>query len=170
MEVGKFTGWLVGEDDEMPRVNSVDPIKFTYNKSASKISIAVFEEELNWIHSISDSVKDLDKITKQLNRGIRSKNLLVKRDSVEAADRWCEALQDKTARLSYSTMGEVLATLIEDPHQLVKVVSKMSLLSKKSGLVSLNRKEYEIILTHYHFQLIYTKMILGIVIASKISI
>jgi hypothetical protein len=175
MEVGNLTGISssFGEDDEAPsiRINDAGLIRFTYKgKSDGKISVVIFEQELNWIHSIADQVNDLDKIAKTLNKGIRSKNLLTKRDAVEAAEKWCEAVQDNRSRLSYSTLGEVLNGLITGRSQLVKVIGKLSALSLKKGLVSLTEEEYRVILTYYHFQLVYTKLILGIVIASKISI
>lgn len=166
-------GFMLDEDFEPIFNSESEPslVKFNYvAKGTGKISIVIFEQELNWIDSISSDVKDLDKIRRSLDRGLRSKDLLAKRDAVELADAWCANVQDKRAKLSYSTMGEVLAGLIKDQSQLIRIISKLSLLSLKRGLVSLTKEEYQIVLTYYHFQLIYTKLILGLVIASKISI
>jgi len=161
------------EDDEMARTEQIASglIEFTYTKeSTTKIAVSVWEKEIEWINSISDKITDLDKILKAINRGIKSKNLLVKRDSVEAAEKWCSFLQDGRSRLSYSTMGEALSRLVKNRQQMVNVINKLTALQNKSGLVSLTKQEHSIVLTYYHFQLIYTKLILGIVIASKISL
>jgi hypothetical protein len=154
------------EDEPGPNV-----LRFSLGeKDKGRISIVIFEKELSWIAMVADDIKNLDGIRKVLDRGIRSKDLIVKRNAVEAAETWSQAIQDNNARLSYSTMGEVLASMIKGQHQFVQVISKLAALSLKKGLVNLNKEEYEIILTYYHFQLIYTKLILGLVIASKISI
>lgn len=154
------------EDEPGPNV-----LRFSLGeKDKGRISIVIFEKELSWISTVADDIKNLDGIRKVLDRGIRSKDLIVKRNAVEAAETWSQAIQDNNARLSYSTMGEVLASMIKGQHQFVQVISKLAALSLKKGLVNLNKEEYEIILTYYHFQLIYTKLILGLVIASKISI
>ncbi len=149
------------------------PVVISFNVNDSMkgaLSIAIFEQELNWIHEASVKVKDLDRISKKLDRGIKSKDLIVKRNAADAAEVWCKALEDDRARLSYSTMGDALMRMIKDHRQLAQVISKILTLSKKEGLVSLTREEHDIILSYYHFQLIYTKLILGLIIASKISI
>lgn len=174
IEVGELNSPKVRhqpDDDFFDEEPGPNVIRFSLGeKDKGRISIVIFEKELSWIESVADEIKSLDGIRKVLDRGIRSKDLIVKRNAVEAAETWSRAIQDNTSRLSYSTMGEVLASMIKDPVQFVEIISKLSALSIKRGLVNLSKEEYEIILTYYHFQLIYTKLILGLVIASKISL
>ena len=140
------------------------------DKVRGKLSIVVFETELDWVANLSDKITDLDSIRKALDKGIRSRNIIVKRDAVDAAESWCKGLEDNHSRLSYSTIGESLMQMIGDRGQLTRVISKIVALSSKKGLVNLTQEEHDIIMAHYHFQLIYTKLILGLVIATKISI
>ncbi len=140
------------------------------DKVRGKFAIVVFETELDWIANLSHKISDLDGIRKTLDKSLRSRNLIVKRDAVEAAEMWCKDLEDNQSRLSYSTVGESLMQMIGDRGQLTQVISKIVALSKKKGLVNLTQEEHDIIMAHYHFQLLYTKLILGLVIASKISI
>ncbi len=140
------------------------------DKTLGKTSIVVFETELEWVANLSDKISDLDGIRKTLDKGLRSRNIIVKRDAVDSAELWCKGLEDNRSRLSYSTVGESLMQMIGDRRQLTQVISKIVALSKKKGLVNLTQGEHDIIMAHYHFQLIYTKLILGLVIASKISI
>lgn len=173
IEVGETDspGRSIMDDDLFTPTNSQGVIRFSFGeKSTGRITIVLFEQELEWIAGIADNIKDLDRIRKTLDKGIRSKDLIVKRNAVEAAETWCLAVQNDRARLSYSTMGDVLTSMIHGTQQLVQVVGKLAALSVKKGLVNLSKEEYEIILTYYHFQLVYTKLILGLVIASKISI
>ena len=160
------------EEDEVALIRPIDPklIKFSYTREKSNIAIVIFEQELYWISEVASKIKDLDRILKTINRGLKSKDILAKRDAVEAAEDWCGLIQDNRTSLSYSTMGEILASLIRDKNQMIRVLNHLGHLNLKKGLVSLSKEEYSIILTYYHFQLIYTKLILGLVIASKISI
>lgn len=160
------------EEDEVALIRPIDPklIKFSYTREKSNVAIVIFEQELYWISEVASKIKDLDRILKTINRGLKSKDILAKRDAVEAAEDWCGLIQDNRTSLSYSTMGEILASLIRDKNQMIRVLNHLGHLNLKKGLVSLSKEEYSIILTYYHFQLIYTKLILGLVIASKISI
>lgn len=167
------------EEDEAGLSRIIDPklIRFIHKSPikskkgfSSEISVVIFEQELNWICGIAEKIDDLDRIAKLLDRALKSDNLLLKRDAVEEAQVWCTRIEDGRTRLSYSTIGDILASLVKDKTEFAIVVNKLMSLSTKKGLVSLTESEYEVIMTHYQFQLIYTKLVLGIVIASKISI
>lgn len=173
IEVGEMNspGEVLANFEEDLESGSPTLIKFSINdKVKGKLSIIIFERELEWISSTADKIKDLDKIRKTLDRGLRSKELIVKRGAVEEAEEWCKSLQEEGTRLSYSTIGEALMQMVRSQSQLTQVITKIVALSKKKGIVNLTQEEHDIIVAHYHFQLIYTKLILGLVIASKISI
>lgn len=150
----------------------VDPnlLKFTYTKGQSNISIVIFEQELNWLNQISNKITDLDKAKLIIDSAIESNDLLVKRDGVNFAEEWASLLKDKNRKLSYSTSGEILLSLIKSQEQLITIINKIMQLSVNRGLVGLTVEEYQIILTYYQFQLIYVKLILGIIISAKISL
>lgn len=171
-EMPKSPTFLFDEDSDFFETRPIDPklVKFGYGKDKTKIAIVIFEQELYWINEIADKVKDLDKISKILDKGLKSKDLLVKRNSVEAAEDWCSLIQDNRTSLSYSTMSEILSSMIGDRGQMIRILNQLGQLTLKKGLVSLSKEDYQIILTYYHCQLVYTKLILGLVIASKISI
>ena len=164
-------GLAIAEFEQDEENSDTAMVKFNIDDSLKgALSIVIFEQELKWIQEIAGEVKDLDRISKRLEKGIKSKDLIVKRNAVDAAEVWCKALENDRARLSYSTLGDALMRMIKDHRQLTQVISKIMLLSKKEGLVSLTKDEHNIILSYYHFQLIYTKLILGLIIASKISL
>ena len=174
IEIGEMTSPIVRQPEEDEFFESEagpNVIRFSVGeRDKGRISIVIFEKELSWLSEVAEDIKNLDGIRKVLDRGIRSKDLIVKRNAVEVAEEWSKALQDNRAKLSYSTMGDALASMIKNQHQFIQVISKLAALSLKRGLVNLSKEEYEIILTYYHFQLVYTKLILGLVIASKISL
>lgn len=145
-------------------------IKFLYEKGKSSMTIFVFERELAWINEVSANITDLNRIAKLIDKALKSNDLLIKRNGVHHAEEWCAQLQDNRSRLSYSTSGEILTKLVDSNEQLVSIINKIVKLSIGAGIVGLSEKEYRIILTYYQFQLIYAKLLLGIVIASKISL
>ena len=144
-------------------------IKFTYSAGQSNIAVVIFDKELTWIHDIAEKIEDLDEITKQINAGLETMDLLPKRDATLFADEWLSKLQDGHTRLSYSTSGEILASLVRNHQQMVVIINKLVKLATGKGLLSLSNEEYAIVLTYYHFQLVYAKLMLGLVISAKIS-
>ena len=157
-------------DDDYTAAVPTQLIKFLYEKGKSSMTIFVFEQELSWINEVSAKITDLNKIAKIIDSSIKSNDLLRKRNGLRHAEDWCAQLQDSRSRLSYSTSGEILTKLVDNNDQLVSIINKIVKLSIGVGLVGLSEKEYRIILTYYQFQLIYAKLLLGIVIASKISL
>jgi hypothetical protein len=150
----------------------IDPklVKFVYDTIASSMTIVVFEQELNWIDSVAHKVTNLDEAARIIENGLQTEDFLSKRDAVNFADTWCAQLHDSTARLSYSTSGEILTSLVKNHFQLASIINKIVKFASGIGLVSLTAEEYSIILTYYQFQLIYAKLMLGLVIGSKLSL
>lgn len=149
-------------------LNDPQLIRFVYNNDIT-VAIVIHEKELNWLNAISDQITDLDSIAKITNMGLVSNDLIIKRDAADAGEAWLDLVQDKHVKLSYSTFGEVLAALITSEEEFVDVANKILKLTMGKGLVGLTYEEYQIISTYFHFQLIYTKLILGIIIAAKIT-
>jgi len=145
-------------------------LKFKYEKEESSMTIIIFEQELEFINAVASNIKELDLAAKVINKGLDSPELLSKRDAVLFAENWCTQLKDDRSRLSYSATMEILLNLVNSQSELVTIINKIGKLQLRQGVVGLTEKEYAIILTHYQFQLIYANLLLGLVIASKISL
>jgi hypothetical protein len=52
----------------------------------------------------------------------------------------------------------------------VSVINSVNKLYTKKGVVKISKENLNVIFTYFHFRLVYAKLILGIVIASKISL
>ena len=151
---------------------SVNPIliKFTYEKDKSSMTIFIFEQELTFINKVSEKITELDLLAKVINDALASPELLIKRDAVLFAEKWCSQLKDNRSKLSYSTSNEILISLVGSHSELVTIINKIGKLQLVQGVVGLTEKEYAITLTYYQYQLIYAKLLLGLVISSKISL
>jgi len=178
LEVGEIPYGLKGvsisdEDGYDPKLAKYSSpiIRFVYEKD-SRFSINIHETDLVWVHRRAETVIELDVISQILNQGLVTTDLLTKRDCTEIADDWIKKLADSKTMLAYSTFSDVLAVLIGDKQikDTVQLINSINRLSDKKGLVKLSKDEYAIIDAYYNFRLIYTKLILGVVIASKISL
>lgn len=146
-------------------------IRFVYEKD-TRFSINIHENDLIWVQDRAETVIELDVISQILNQGLVATDILTKRDCTEVADDWIKKLSDSKTMLAYSTFSEVLSALIGDRQikDTVQLINSINKLANKKGLVKLSKDEYAIVDAYYNFRLIYTKLILGIVIASKISL
>ncbi|CAB4218772.1 hypothetical protein UFOVP1604_44 [uncultured Caudovirales phage] len=162
-------------DDEFEPVRtskSPTVIDFIHSASPIKSKISIFKEDLLWIDEVAGSVKKLDKISKQIDRGLKSKDLLVKRNISIETDEWLTGVADPKSALSKEVFNEVLGSLVSNQpvakvSELVTTINKLYL---KKGIIKLSQTDANLIFTFIHFRLIYAKLILGIVISSKISI
>ncbi len=165
-------------DDEFESISSSKSgksptiIDFIHTKSKVKSKVSIFREDLLWIDQVSSSVKKLDKISKQIDRGIKSNDLLVKRNISLETDEWLLNVSDPKNSLSREIFNGVLTDLIANKplYRVTEIVNTVNKLYLKKGLVKLSKDDADIIFTFIHFRLIYAKLILGIVISSKISI
>lgn len=163
---------MFDEDFETSRSSSPYVINFKHISSPIKASISIVKDELIWLGETADSIKKLDRIAKRIDRGLKTKDLLVKRDMSLEADEWMSLVADRKSSLSQETFNEVLSSLVgnRSVNQTVTLINNLNKLYTKTGLVKLSKAECDVIFTFLHFRLIYAKLILGIIIASKISI
>lgn len=146
-------------------------VKFTLSHVA-KFTINIHEKDLLWVFEQADNVSDLDTLSHRINDSMESTDILVRRDAVEVCDEWIRKLSDGKTMLTYSTFTEVLTALIGEKSisDSTRLINNINKLANKRGLVRLNQDEYQVVMTYYQFRLVYTKLILGLVIASKISL
>jgi hypothetical protein len=146
-------------------------IKFTLSRVA-KFSINIHENDLVWIFNRADTVTQLDTTAKLLEEALMSNDILFRRDVTVIADDWIKRLSDTKTMLTYSTFADVLTALVGERSILdaTKLINNINKLANKRGIVKLTPDEYQVIMTYYEFRLVYTKLILGLVIAAKISL
>jgi hypothetical protein len=88
------------------------------------------------------------------------------------ADLWLNDIKDRSASLSKETFNEVIQSLLggKPLAEAVSVITAVNKLYTKKGVLKISKENLDVIFTYFHFRLVYTKLILGIVIASKISL
>jgi hypothetical protein len=173
MEVASAPVMAMMFDEEFSaRKTSPNLINFTHVGTPSKMVISMYADELEWISEVADSIKSLDKIAKRIDKGLKTKDIFLKRDIVMEADLWLNGIKDRSASLSKETFNEVIQSLLggKPLSEAVSVINSVNKMYTKKGVVKISKENLNIIFTYFHFKLVYAKLILGIVIASKISL
>jgi len=174
MEVAEPQVMAMMFDEEFSTAKRSNPslINFTNTGSPSKMVISMYPGELEWIGDVADSVKNLDTIAKRIDKGLKAKDIFLKRDIVMESDLWLNGIKDRSATLSKETFNDVIQSLLEGKSldEAVSVINAVNKLYTKKGVVKISKENLNVIFTYFHFRLVYAKLILGIVIASKISL
>ena len=163
---------MFDEEFSTAKRSNLSLINFTNTGSPSKMVISMYPGELEWIGDVADSVKNLDTIAKRIDKGLKAKDIFLKRDIVMESDLWLNGIKDRSATLSKETFNDVIQSLLEGKSldEAVSVINAVNKLYTKKGVVKISKENLNVIFTYFHFRLVYAKLILGIVIASKISL
>lgn len=147
-------------------------INFVYTREKQKTAISVFDRELDWLKTRSETITELDDVVKIINDGLGSSDITKKRDAVLVIEHWLKKIADDRATLNYSTFNDILMRLIgvTQLKETVQLINNINKLSSGANVIKMDKKQYDIIMTYYDFQMIYCKLVLGIIIAAKISL
>lgn len=159
------------EEWQPAKSGSTSLLNFTHLGSPSKMVISMYANELEWISEAAESVRNLDKIAKRIDRGLKTQDIFLKRDIAIEAELWMSQVRDRSSSLSQETFNEVIHSLLAGKSlaEAATVIESVNRLYKKKGVIKVSKDNLDIIFTYFHFKLVYIKLILGIVIASKIS-
>lgn len=147
-------------------------INFVYTRDKQKTAISVFDRELAWLSTRAETISQLDDIAHIINEGLTSGDITKKRDAVLVIEHWLKKIADDRATLNYSTFNDILMRLIgvTQLKETVQLINNINKLSSGANVIKMDKKQYDIIMTYYDFQMIYCKLVLGIIIAAKISL
>jgi hypothetical protein len=147
-------------------------INFVYTREKQKTAISVFDRELDWLSARAETITELDDIVKIINTALPTNDIIKKRDAVLVVEHWLKKIADDRATLNYSTFNDILMRLIgvTQLKETVQLINNINKLSSGANVIKMDKKQYDIIMTYYDFQMIYCKLVLGIIIAAKISL
>ena len=161
---------MIEDFEDFPKPPTV--VNFSYNQGPVKAEVSIFETEMNWLDESSAKIVKLDLVSKKIEKAIKSKSIVIKKDAVLFAEEWMKSLTDGKTMLSHEIYTDALKAMLMDKSisDISAIVEAINKLVKGTGLIRITQENSRVILTYLHFRLIYVKLILGIVIASKISI
>ena len=147
-------------------------INFVYTREKQTTAISVFDRELDWLSTRADLITELDDIVHIINEALPAGDIIKKRDAVLVIEHWLKKIEDERSTLNYSTFNDILMRLIgvTQLKETVQLINNINKLSSGANVIKMDKKQYDIIMTYYDFQMIYCKLVLGIIIAAKISL
>jgi hypothetical protein len=147
-------------------------INFVYSREKQTTAISVFDRELDWLSTRADLITELDDIVHIINEALPAGDIIKKRDAVLVIEHWLKKIADERSTLNYSTFNDILMRLIgvTQLKETVQLINNINKLSSGANVIKMDKKQYDIIMTYYDFQMIYCKLVLGIIIAAKISL
>lgn len=130
-------------------------------------------ENIIWkVYELRESFSNLNEFSRDLTMALSDSSIVVKKAGINnAIKQFARSPKIKTLILSSGLFSEILDSF------LINISSKkrnsiefaLSRLEKGVGILFLSEEEERTILNYYQFQLIYFKIILGIIIAAKIA-
>lgn len=142
-------------------------ITFSYNENGNDIHIFITPEDMYFLDVKSKEIKILDSVLTMLNNGLSANDLRAKANCVIDAMDFLEKIDD-----SYSNIDNfdgILDSLIGINNADISIIITDKIKKLLEGEnVKIYPSEKDSITSYFNFQLHYTKIFLGIVIAAKI--
>ena len=148
---------------------TIETINFYYLEKGTEISISIGRDDIEWIAEQSDKVKTLDSIRQVLDIGLDTNNLIEKVKSIKAGKKFTKSINcESTALIDFNELLSEFIYLYD-----TALTSKIKLGLQKLSEATLkstefSERQYNTVSAFLNFQIHYTKILLGIVIAAKI--
>jgi hypothetical protein len=155
--------------DEFGDNGTIEHLNFNYTEGDSNISISIARYDVEWVAEQSSKVKKLDAIRKILDDGISGKSLLNKVKAIKKGQKFIDSIDcDNVALIDFrELLSEFL--LMYDTALISKTkvgLQKLSEATLKS--TEFSERQFKAVSAYLNFQIHYTKILLGIIIAAKI--
>ncbi len=156
------------EENEEKNLFDDELFNFKYMYRDKDITISFYDTDILFLNEISKDIKSLDSTRKSLDKGLNSDNILVKFTSIKKAKVFLKKVKSPAENIS--TFQTVLNGLqeINEVELSDNIVNKIDKLDKTLKDEKLKVNELITIDSYLDFQLHHAKIMLGIIIASKI--
>lgn len=134
-------------------------------------TINVFEKEIWRLYDSREGFVTTNEISRILVKSLEDTSLVIKRNAIQSCERWFSGGTEQTIRVGSTRFSDILEAFTRELtiDQIVSITKAINKLHTKKGIIQLEEIEEKMIRNYYQFQLIYFKLILGIIIAAKIS-
>ena len=167
-----------GEDLEgldfskMPGLRDLDRqniVNFTYMSKNSDVVISFHKDDVLYIDEVSESIKKLDSIRERIDKGLATNSLKLKIRAIGHGDIFIKRVSpafEETKETFKTVLDSML--VLHEVEMSQKMVLKIITLDKNIDMTKLTPEEVKTIMMYLDFQLHHARIILGVVIASKI--
>lgn len=141
---------------------------FTYPIPQSEVTISFYEDDICFLYEISSNINILDSVRKHIDLGLESESIVYKMKCIKKTRPFLKKIEtpSNTKDLFVSVLeGIQRINTINLPDTMLKDTIK---LKEGINLESMHLDEEKTISSYLNFQLHHAKIMLGIIIASKI--
>jgi hypothetical protein len=159
-EVGSEKNEYFSDKDEL--------YDFQYKSMDKDITISFYRDDIEFLHNISDTINKLDSLREDIDRGLESDDTLVKFESIKKTKRFLKKVN------SPAESGEAFRSVLDGLQEMNEIelsegiIGKINRLDKDIAEYSFTVNESMAIEAYLNFQLHHVKIMLGVIIASKI--
>lgn len=155
--------------NEFGDTGTTENLNFYYTEDSSTISISLGRFDVEWIAERASEVKKLDSIRRELDGGLESEDLIKKVKAIKAGRKFTKSINCESSLLI--DFNELLSEFLRlhDTALISKIklgLQKLSEATLKS--TEFSERQYKAVSAFLNFQIHYSKILLGIVIAAKI--
>jgi hypothetical protein len=143
-------------------------VNFFHIGKDTKIALTFYTYDINFIHESASKVKKLDSVREILDTGLASNDILEKVDCIKKGERFLKKIGSSliAGRSFDNTLDQFL---IAGNHVITKGdITKIKRISKKLDPSAFRVEIQDVIKLFYNIHLHHIKILLGVVIASKI--
>jgi hypothetical protein len=149
-------------------LNKEELVDFQYTAFDKDIAVSFYREDIEFLNMISDNIKLLDSLREDIDKGLDSSDILVKFESIKHSKKFLKKIKSPAEK------GDVFKSVFEGLQEINEVklsdgiVGKINKLDKRLAKYQFTVNESMAVEAYLNFQLHHVKIMLGIVIASKI--
>jgi len=161
-----------GKELELPdgEINEYknDLYNFTYSIPQSEVTISFHEDDMRFLNEKSNDIQELDSFRKNIDVGLKSNDIKFKFKCIKKNRKFLKRIGSPATKLD--TFNDVLNGIQEMNGAKLsdKLIKKIINLNEKMDLSELTIGEEKSIFSYLNFQLHHVKIMLGVIIASKI--
>lgn len=144
-------------------------LNFSYADDDSNVVISIHLEDISWILEEAIRVKKMDSLRVQLDEALVSDDLIKKIKAAKAGKKFSKILNcDNIEGLNF---GEIFSEFLKLNDTTLQYKTKLGLQKLSESIIKsvvFSEKQFKTVAAFLNFQIHYIKILLGIVIASKI--
>ena len=141
---------------------------FQYSAMDKDITVSFYKEDIEFLNEISEKINQLDSLREEIDKGLESDDILVKFESIRISKSFLKKV--KSPAENENVFRSVLDGLqeINETNFSEGIIGKINKLDKSLADYKFTVNESMAIEAYLNFQLHHVKIMLGVVIASKI--
>jgi hypothetical protein len=155
--------------DAIGDLGKVESLTFLYYDGDSNVSIILTRDDVEWIAEESNKIKKLDAISAALEDAIKTEDLIIKAKAIKKGKKFTKDLG--CGHLLGMDLNEILNEFLNLEETVLTSKNKLNLQKLSEAALKtteFSERQFKAVTSYFNFQIHYTRIVLGIVIASKI--